>query len=153
MAITRQTVKDIGNYAPKAVGPFTIRQAVCIGVGLVPTYFVDQIVLGITGGDITATFVASAITMAIPVFLAFGSKVCYGMNPEVFLKEMYRTRILSSKIRKYETVTEDDIIWAKGKTSGQNDSPETSSNSKITISGTQCINYKHKEDKNTRTFA
>lgn len=126
MAEHRKTQKSIGNYDAKFFGPFTMRQSICIGVGLVPSAIVGYTELK-SGLDVGIIFVTIAAIMAIPLFLAFGDKITYGMKPEEFAKQYYIYRIQAPKIRLYKTQTYDDVLWAqkqkeeaKAQTSGKN---------------------------------
>lgn len=117
MAITKPTPKDVGNYESKLVGPFTQRQTICLATGIVPCMMLGTLcsALHVNGYDI---IVFCVLIMIIPCFLAFGSKLCYGMKPEDFLTEYIIYHIKSKKIRLYETVTLDDkleIVRNKGK--------------------------------------
>ena len=48
MAVTRRTLKDVGSYEAKFIGPFTIRQSVCLGIGVIPAAFVDYLLYNVT---------------------------------------------------------------------------------------------------------
>ena len=108
-SITRKTPKDIGNYESKLIGPFTSRQAVFIGIGMVPT--VLAIMIAKSFGVDPFTYLGIAMVfMVIPCFFAFGQKFCYGMKPEEFLADYMHYHVNSAKERLYKTKTYDDVI-------------------------------------------
>lgn len=112
MAVHRKTQKSLGSYDAKFLGPFTMRQSICLGIGMVPS-----VLIGYTeyksGFDLGIIFLTVVIIMAIPLFFAFGEKITYGMKPEDFAKQYYIYRIQAPKIRMYKTNTYDDIMWAQ----------------------------------------
>ncbi len=109
MAAMRATPKDIGNYEAKLIGPFTQRQTVCLGIGLIPTITVAFLAKG-AGMDVYGILALALLFMAIPGFLAFGQKLTHGMKPEDFVIDYYQYHIKSSKIRLYQTTTLDDKL-------------------------------------------
>ena len=126
MAVHRKTQKSLGSYDAKFLGPFTMRQSICLGIGMVPS-----VLIGYTeyksGFDLGIIFLTVVIIMASPLFFAGGEKITYGMKPEDFAKQYYIYRIQAPKIRMYKTNTYDDIMWAqkqkeaaKQQTSGKN---------------------------------
>lgn len=112
MAVHRKTQKSIGNYDAKFLGPFTARQSLWMGIGLVPSVFIgyNEYLVGLDLGIILITV---AVIMAVPLFMAFGEKVTYGMKPEDFARQYYRYRILAPKVRVSKTETYDDVIYEK----------------------------------------
>lgn len=109
-AIIRKTQKDIGNYEAKLIGPFTSRQVVCIGIGVIPTFIGIWIARG-SGADPMSYLGIAIICMAIPCFFAFGQKFCYGMKPENFLADYIHYHQHSARIRLYKTKTYDDVLY------------------------------------------
>ena len=105
MAISRNTQKDIGNYEAKLIGPFTTRQCIFVGVGLVPSFFIGYSLFTTKMDVITILFVI-AIIMAPFLFFAFAHP--YGMKPETFLREYYIYHILAPAKRLYVRETFDD---------------------------------------------
>lgn len=103
MAVTRKTQNDIGNYKPKLIGPFTTRQCIFIGIGLVPAFLTGYIMIKVIGTDVVTAFAACFLIMVSFVYI--GSANPHGMKPEEFLLEYYNYHIASPGIRKYETVT------------------------------------------------
>lgn len=121
MAVHRKTQKSLGNYDAKFLGPFTMRQSICIGVGLVPSALVGY--MEYTAGlDIGLIFMTIVVIMVVPLFLAFGEKITYGMKPEDFAKQYYIYRIQAPKVRLYKTETYDDIMWTQKQKEAAKDS-------------------------------
>lgn len=118
MAVTRTTQKDIGNYEAKLLGPLTTRQTIIMAIGVIPTLFIDYTVYSL-GADMYTIFGITMVLMIIPVFIAFGKSLTYGMNPEDFIKEYYHYHILAPRIRLYKTETLDDVLEAKAKKEAQ----------------------------------
>lgn len=99
MAIEREIPKDIKDYKPKLIGPFTTRQIFCLapalalGVGL---FFGLKNVL-------SSEVRLFAITLvAIPFFL-IGWYEPYHMPFEKFIKTIFVSTVLSPMVRKYKT--------------------------------------------------
>ena len=109
MAISKPTPKDVGTYEAKLMGPFTKRQVVCIGIGIVPTVLVASLLSALAIDGYTIAGVAMMF-MVIPCFFAFGSVLCYGQKPEDFLIEYYQYHLKSKKVRLYATDTLDDKL-------------------------------------------
>lgn len=107
MAISRKTQKDVGKYQAKLAGPFTVRQAIYVGIAaliaiiLWNTLEVMQLPLE------DKVFVI--LVVAAPVAL-LGFLNPYGMTCLEFIKQYYEYHILSSKVRIYRTVTDDENI-------------------------------------------
>lgn len=112
MAVTRPTPKDIGNYEAKLIGPFTQRQTVCLGAGIIPSVIICWI-LKTVGADTYLMIMLVMTIMIIPCFLAFGKKFTYGQNPEDFIKDYYYYHMASSQVRFYEVESYDDVIYEK----------------------------------------
>lgn len=109
MAISRKTQKDIGQYEPKFIGPFTGRQSAAVGIGgalcLAACYVLKQMDL-----DAMTMFMICAVII-IPFFV-FGWIKPYGLKVEDFIKEYYQYHYISPHIRPYETVTGlDTVEW------------------------------------------
>lgn len=148
MAVHRKTQKSLGSYDAKFLGPFTMRQSICLGIGLVPSALVGYAEFQ-SGLDIGFVFITVVLIMLIPLFLGFGEKITYGMKPEAFAKQYYIYRIQAPKIRKYKTVTFDDILWNQKKTTTESASGEKETKkkgSKVTSKNKFKI-YEHKKSK------
>lgn len=107
MAISRKTQKDIGQYEPKFIGPFTGRQSAAVGIGgalcFATCYVLKQMNL-----DAMTMFMICAL-IVIPFFV-FGWVKPYGLKVEDFIKEYYHYHYISPHIRPYETVTGLDTL-------------------------------------------
>lgn len=149
MAVHRKTQKSLGNYDAKFLGAFTMRQSICLGVGLVPSAL-----LGYTeyksGFDIGIVFLTVVIIMVIPLFLGFGDKITYGMKPEDFAKQYYIYRIQAPKIRLYKTQTYDDIMWAQKQKEAAKAKDSSNNGKKASKKKSAEINETEQDKKNTK---
>ena len=107
MAISRHTQKDVGNFEPKFIGPFTMRQTVFVGVAAVICY-ITHAVIGKLGFDLMTQMVIMLV-FACPA-LAIGFFKPYGMKCEDFLVMYWFYHIKAPAIRKYVTVTDVDVL-------------------------------------------
>jgi hypothetical protein len=111
MAISRRTQKDIGNYEPKFIGPFTARMAIFTAAGVV--------VGGGLGLILQSTGLFDTMTVAVLVLLIaigcaiFGKAKPYDMRMEDYLKQMYQYRVQSPTKRYYQTETLLETITVK----------------------------------------
>ena len=99
MAIEKEIPKDIKQYEPKLMGPFTTRQVFClipamaIGIGL---FFGLQNFLTVDVRLFVITFVA------VPFFF-LGWYKPYNLPFEKFIKSIFISTVLSPPHRKYKT--------------------------------------------------
>ena len=89
--------KDIREYKPKIIGPFTSRQTVCI---LISLSFVIPILFFVHG-------ISLEIRMLIAAFLAFPVMACgwcepYGIPLEKFVWLVIKTMLFTPTVRKYK---------------------------------------------------
>jgi hypothetical protein len=103
MAVSRRTQKDIGNYEPKFIGPFTTRMAIFTAAGVVIGGGLGLILQG-TGLFDTMTVAILVLIIAIG-FAIFGKAKPYDMHMEDYLKQMYQYRVQSPAKRYYKTET------------------------------------------------
>lgn len=108
--VMRKTQKDVGNFQSKLIGPFTARQTVFVGIGVIIDIFVYSILKG-TGLDINSIIPVCFIVM-VP-FIALAYIHPYGMKCEEFLYQYYIYHIAAPPVRKYETHTALDDIPEK----------------------------------------
>ena len=104
MAVERKINKDIANYKTKLIGPFTLRQIVC----LVPA--IGVAVLFLWGLKDVFPSIEARIYMTIPVavpFILFGWVKIYNQPLEKFLKTALVSMFLSPAKRKYKTTRDD----------------------------------------------
>lgn len=129
MAVSRKTQKDVGKYQAKLVGPLNVRQTIFTGIAAIFAIIVWNIA-GMFQMAATDKIV-TVIIVAVPIAL-LGSLNPYGMTCTEFLKQYYEYHILSTKIRKYETVTADETIILpaekQGKENEKKKTKETVSN-------------------------
>ena len=120
MAIEIKITKELGNYKPSLIGPFTARQALCLIIA-VPLAIQIYTKLGpIVTTDVAGFFV-------FPVAAAawfFGWKEPYGMPAEKFLKSIFVNVLLAPQNRKYkiENTYEGLIKLGKGLEKKEEDS-------------------------------
>lgn len=96
--IERPIPKDIKEYEPKFIGPLTLRNTVCIGLGALVS-----IPIGIMLSKVFVNEIAILVAGIICVpFIACGFKKIYGIPFEKFALMYIRTQLLVPKNRKYE---------------------------------------------------
>lgn len=100
MAIEIRINKDVGSYQAKFMGPFTMRQTVCVAIAAPVCW---GIYFGLS--PIFTTDIAGFL-MVIPAAIAalFGWIKPFGMPMERFLKSVFITMFLAPASRKYVTV-------------------------------------------------
>ncbi len=108
MAIEIRINKDVGSYQAKFIGPFTMRQTICI-VAAAPACW--GIYFGLS--PILTTEVAGFLVF-IPATIAalFGWVKPFGMPMERFLKSVCITLFLAPACRKYITVNRHESALA-----------------------------------------
>lgn len=91
--------KDLDHYEAKFVGPFTLRQSICIVCALPIGIFLFNLTKKSLGVDV-AGFIC-----LIPAGIAylFGWLKPYGMKFEVFVRSVFITTVLAPSKRKYKT--------------------------------------------------
>lgn len=97
--------KDVGSYDAKFIGPFTMRQTVCIVIAAPICWFIYKITSPVVSGDVAGFF------MAIPAAIAwmFGWLRPYGMRTEKFVQSVFITMMLAPANRKYKTKDAYDV--------------------------------------------
>ena len=101
MAVERKINKDIANYKTKLIGPFTLRQIVC----LIPAIGIAA--LSLWGLKDVIPSIEARIYLMIPLimpFILFGWVKVYKQPLEKFLKAALISMFLSPAKRKYKTV-------------------------------------------------
>ena len=91
--------KEITEYEPKLIGPFTTRQTICLFFAIPISFMIIQHLQPILGWDLAA------------VVLFFPAGICYligwfkpyGMKIEKFLQDVFVKRFLAPTHRKYKT--------------------------------------------------
>ena len=89
--------KDIRDFAPKVIGPFTMRQIVCIAIVIaiaIPIILIQAIPLSYFWKFVVATIIGT------PVIIC-GWASPFGMNPESFAMKVVKQIVMGSTRRKY----------------------------------------------------
>ena len=97
--------KDVGSYDAKFIGPFTMRQTVCIVIAAPICWFIYKVLSPVVSSDVAGFF------MAIPAAIAwmFGWLRPYGMRTEKFVQSVFITMMLAPANRKYKTKDAYDV--------------------------------------------
>ena len=104
MAVERKINKDIANYKTKLIGPFTLRQIVC----LAPAIGIAVLVLWGLKDVITSIEARIYITIPLTIpFILFGWVKIYNQPLEKFLKAALISMLISPAKRKYKTIRDD----------------------------------------------
>lgn len=100
--------KDIGSYKAKFIGPFTLRQTVCVCLAAPVCWFLYSYASKILTKDI------AGFLTAIPAAAAwlFGWVRPYGLPTEKFLKSVFVSMALAPSHRKYKTVNRQEKALA-----------------------------------------
>lgn len=99
--VTIQIPKDIREYEPKFIGPFNIRQAVCLTASVVIEFLGVQLQTAILKLP-TASYIPPLIIAIIPLFFGFAGPVLH-MKPEVYLRTVFMNMTVVPKNRPYKT--------------------------------------------------
>lgn len=94
-----RVTKEISDYEPKLLGPFTIRQGICLMFCVPVCYFIIRFASRMLTLDVAAflCFIPAGIAYA------FGWAKPYGMKMETFIHSIFINRILAPTNRKYKT--------------------------------------------------
>lgn len=120
--------KDIREFAPKVMGPFTLRQIICL---LLAVVIALPILLLLTNMEFTNRMIIAAVA-ATPV-LACGWVDFFGMPLEKFVVHIIKTSVITPTKRKYVVKNEFaesaeqiklDEIRSKAKETGKNPEKE-----------------------------
>lgn len=107
MAIEREILQDITKYKAKFIGPFTTRQAACIGITaaiVIPLYLIGRTIF-------TKEFLFPClILIGTPVMLC-GFYMPYDMPLERFIVSVLFTFILSPPTRRYKRKSEMEVFF------------------------------------------
>lgn len=99
MAIEVPITKEITEYEPNLIGPFTFRQCICIAFCAPSCYFIIKYL----SPYITTSVAMYFCFLPAAVAYLFGWAKPYGMRIEKFIKSVFVTRILAPQNRKYKT--------------------------------------------------
>ncbi len=97
--------KEIRRYEAKFVGPFSMRQTICLGIGLPICIFLYNVLRPIISRDLMM-FVL--LLPAAAIFL-FGWVKPYGMRFEQFFFSAFINNFIAPKKRKYITVNQHEV--------------------------------------------
>lgn len=89
--------RELGDFAPKLVGPLTGRQVLCVLAGAIPCYLMYTKLRQYMPIDVIGFFCIIPAGIAV----AFGWIRPYGMKMEVFLRSIFITSILAPANRRY----------------------------------------------------
>lgn len=94
--------REIGNFEPKFIGPFTIRQTICIGIAAPICYYIYNAAAPYMTVDL------AGFLCAFPAGIAalFGWVKPYGMKMERFIKAVFINMVIAPANRKYCTVNQ-----------------------------------------------
>lgn len=92
--------KELDHYEAKFIGPFTLRQAVCLVCALPAGIIIFNLTKTHVGTETAGFF---CLVPAIAAYL-FGWLKPYGMKFEVFLRSVFISSVLAPSKRKYKTV-------------------------------------------------
>lgn len=97
--------KEIGNYEPKFIGPFTLRQTICVAIAAPICYFLYKYLSPIVTPDVAGFF------CAIPGGIAalFGWIKPYGMHTEQFIRSVFINMAIAPSHRVYKTENQFEI--------------------------------------------
>lgn len=100
MAIDIRIPKEIRNYETKFVGPLTMRQTICVAIGLIVCVLVY---------NLCKVFIPRDLMLFMLIFPAaaifcFGWVKPYGMKFEQFFFSAVRNNFIAPRKRKYKTV-------------------------------------------------
>ncbi len=94
--------KEIRQYEAKFVGPFTMRQTICVGVGLTVCILIYNVLKPFISRDLMMFFL---LLPAAAIFL-FGWVKPYGMRFEQFFISAFINNFIAPKKRKYITINQ-----------------------------------------------
>ncbi|MBQ8598894.1 MAG: PrgI family protein [Oscillospiraceae bacterium] len=90
--------RELGDFAPKLVGPFTGRQCLCLVCAAVPCYLIYTQLKKYLPIDVVGFLCVIPAGIAV----AFGWIRPYGMKMEAFLRSIFITSVLAPAIRRYK---------------------------------------------------
>lgn len=97
--------KEIRRYEAKFVGPFTLRQTICVGIGLPTCILLYNCLLPFISRDLIIFFL---LLPAAATFL-FGWVKPYGMRFEEFFFSAVINNFIAPRRRKYVTVNQHEM--------------------------------------------
>lgn len=105
--VTIQIPKDIREYEPKFMGPFSFRQAVSVALAAGIEFLGYQFQLYVLKLPV-ASYIPPMFIAFIPLFFGFG-EAAFHMKPEVYLRTVFLNMTVIPKFRPYKTHNYYDI--------------------------------------------
>lgn len=122
MAIEKEIIRDVKNYQPKFIGPFSFRNFICLLAGAVVCFPVYKI---LDSYNFIYTFIIFVVAAIYLPFVLLGYLHPYGLTFEKFVVCFIKDTILAPTNRKYETelyhlkMAEKEIQKEKNKSSSK----------------------------------
>lgn len=101
--------RELGDFAPKLVGPFTGRQCLCVVLGAIPCYLIYTQLRKYLPIDVVGFLCIIPAAVAV----AFGWIRPYGMKMEAFLRSIFITSVLAPANRKYRGKNRNQMLFSK----------------------------------------
>lgn len=101
-----RVTKEIRDFEPKVIGPFTFRQLACLAVGAPICYVILKYFSPIITMDLAAFLCVPVAALAYLI----GWYEPYGMKTEQFIRSIFVTRLLAPSARKYKTVNAHEAL-------------------------------------------
>lgn len=109
MALEVKVTKEIRDFEPKVIGPFTFRQLLCLAIAFPFIFVILKYLSPIITIDIAGFL---CIPIAGAAFL-MGWYEPYGMKTEKFIRSVFVNRFLAPAHRKYKTVNTHEDLFKK----------------------------------------
>lgn len=96
-----QIPKDIRSYEPKFLGPFTVREGICIAIAgaiMLGGVAIEKYLFQMD----SVSYIPPAIPAMIPIFFGWGERLL-NMKPEVYLRTVFIQSTMVPKYRPFKT--------------------------------------------------
>ena len=101
--------RELGDFTPKFIGPFTLRQCICIFLGAIPCYlFYTQL-----KDYLPIDAIGFLCMIPAGIAAAFGWFKPYGMKMEIYLRSVFVTMFLAPATRRYRGPNHLEALFAK----------------------------------------
>ena len=119
--------KEIGGYKPKFLGPFTLRQVICLLIGVPICYFIFKFTAPYLPSDLPG------FLCAIPAGIAwlFGWYEPYGMPTEKFLKSIAVNVLMAPTKRPYKIKNSHEEMLQEMVKAEETNAPDPENSSKV----------------------
>ena len=110
--------REIGTYEPKIIGPFTLRQLICITCAAPVCLLIYNVCAPVITPDL------AGFLCFIPAVIAyfFGWRKPYGMPTEKFLQSIFITTLMAPADRPYKSVNRQEQLIKKLSSDPEDDS-------------------------------